>query len=224
MNLFEKFNIKTENKELYKIALTHSSYAMVNGLDYNYERLEFLGDSILNLIVAEYLYKKYPNYGEGKLTKLRANYVCQNALIHYSQDLNLKKYINISPEELNLTENEVISITADAVESMIGAILLDQGFQSAKNFISGIIFKYIDDEKIFFKDYKSQLKEYADSNNLTIQYKILKEYGIPHDKTFIISCLVNNKEYGLGRGKNKKEAEQSAAECALNKLKSGDLQ
>ena len=224
MNLFEKFNIKSENEKLYEIAFTHSSYGITHNLNYNYERLEFLGDAILNLIVAEYLYLKYPDYGEGKLTKIRANYVCQNALIYYSQELNLKEYLNISIKEFNLTENEVIAVTSDIFESFLGAMFLDQGMDFAKNFISNVIFKYIDEEKIFFKDYKSQIKEYCDVNGLNIQYKILKEYGLPHDKVFVISCLIDNQEFGLGRGKNKKEAEQSAAKGALTKLKSGGKQ
>ena len=101
-------------------------------------------------------------------------------------------------------------------------MFIDQGFEFTKNFISDIIFKYIDEEKVFFKDYKSQIKEYADLNELTIKYKILKEYGVPHDKIFIVSCLINDKEWGIGRGKNKKEAEQSAAKCALDKLNLGE--
>ena len=222
MDLLEKFNINTKNEKIYEIAFTHSSYAIVNDLNYNYERLEFLGDSILSLIVAEYLYNKYPNYEEGKLTKLRSNYVCQNALIFYSDELNLKNYLQICKKELNLTENEVVSITADLFESFLGAMFIDQGIEFTKNFISKVIFKYIDEERIFFKDYKSQIKEYADLNELNIKYKILKEYGVPHDKIFMVSCLVNDKELGIGRGKNKKEAEQSAAKCALDKLKSGE--
>ena len=222
MEFFEKFNIQTENEEIYKKAFTHSSYEIIHNLDYNYERLEFLGDSVLSLVVTEYLYKIYPHYGEGKLSKLRANYVCQNALIYYSHELELEKYLKISKEEHNLTDNEVIAVIADLFESLLGAMFLDQGFDFTKEFISKTIFKYIDEERIFFYDYKSQIKEYSDLNELSIKYKILKEYGVPHDKVFIVSCLVNDKEYGIGRGKNKKEAEQSAARCALENLKSGE--
>ena len=91
--LFEKFGIETENEHIYQVAFTHSSYSTYNGLEYNYERLEFLGDSVLSLLVSEYLYEKYPQYEEGKLTKLRANYVCQNALIYYSHELGLRRII-----------------------------------------------------------------------------------------------------------------------------------
>ena len=158
MNLFEKFGIETENEHLYDMAFTHGSYGTIHKLDYTYERLEFLGDSVLSLIVSEYLYKKYPQYEEGKLTKLRANYVCQNALIYYSQELGLQDYLRVSAEESNLTHNEILSITADIFESFLGAMFLDQGLEFAKDFISKIIFKYIDEEKVFFADYKSTMK------------------------------------------------------------------
>ncbi len=218
MNLFDKFGIETENEYLYEIAFTHGSYATKHNLEYNYERLEFLGDSVLSLIVSEYLYKKYPNYEEGNLTKLRANYVCQNALIYYSHELDLKDYLRISAEESNLTQNEIVSITADIFESFLGAIFIDQGMDFAKKFVSDVIFKYIDEKKVFFEDYKSKMKEYGDAKELDIAYKTLKEYGVPHDKTFIMAILVDGKELGVGRGKNKKEAEQAAAKVAIEKL------
>ena len=218
MNLFEKFDIETENEHLYEVAFTHGSYGTKHNLDYTYERLEFLGDSVLSLIVSEYLFKKYPQYEEGKLTKLRANYVCQNALIYYSHELGLPDYLNVSAEESNLTHNEVISITADIFESFLGAIFLDQGIEFAREFISKVIFKYIDEDTVFFEDYKSTMKEYGDAKEVDISYKILHEYGVPHDKTFIIAILVDGKEMGVGRGKNKKEAEQNAAKVAIEKL------
>lgn len=218
MNLFEKFGIETENEHLYEIAFTHASYATLHDLDYNYERLEFLGDSVLSLIVSEYLFKKYPKYEEGQLTKKRSNFVCQNALIYYSQKLKLKDYLRVSVEESNLTKNEVLSITADIFESFLGAIFIDQGIEFAKKFISDWIFIYIDQDRVFFEDFKSKVKEYCDLKGLQIEYKILKEYGVPHDKTFIIACLVDGSEMGVGRGKNKKEAEQSASKHAMHKL------
>ena len=203
MNLFEKFNITTENEHLYEIAFTHGSYSTQHKLDYNYERLEYL---------------KYPQYEEGKLTKLRANYVCQAALIYYSHELGLQDYLKVAAEESNLTKNEILSITADLFESFLGAIFLDQGIEFAKDFVSKAIFKYIDENKIFFADYKSAMKEYGDAKELDISYKILKEYGVPHDKTFIISILIDGVEMGIGKGKNKKEAEQAAAKIAIEKL------
>ena len=221
MNLFEKFDIETENEHLYEIAFTHASYSTVHELDYNYERLEFLGDSVLSLIVSEYIYNKYPQYEEGELTKIRSNFVCQNALIYYSQKLGLKEYLKVSEEESSLTKNEVISITADLFESFLGAIFIDKGMEYAKEFVANVIFKYIDQKRVFFEDYKSAIKEYGDANELTITYEVLKEYGVPHDKTFIMACLINGERKGVGRGKNKKEAEQFAAKGAMYKLRIG---
>ncbi|WP_298520493.1 ribonuclease III [uncultured Methanobrevibacter sp.] len=218
MNLYEKFGIETENEMLYKIAFTHGSYSTKHNLGYTYERLEFLGDSVLSLIVSEYLYNKYPQYEEGKLTKLRANFVCQNALIYYSHELGLHDYLNVSAEESNLTKNEILSITADIFESFLGAIFLDQGLDFAKDYASKVIFKYIDEEKVFFADYKSAMKEYGDAHEVEVSYKILKEYGVPHDKTFVIAILVDGEEMGVGKGKNKKEAEQAASKVAIEKL------
>ena len=221
MDLFEKFGIETENKDLYKVAFTHASYSIHHDLDYNYERLEFLGDSVLSLIVSEYIYKKYPQYEEGDLTKLRSNFVCQNALIYYSHKLGLQEYLKVSEVESNLTKNEVLSITADLFESFLGAIFIDKGMEFAKEFVSNAIFKYIDQDRVFFEDYKSSMKEYGYANEIKITYEVLKEYGVPHDKTFIMACLVDGKQMGVGRGKNKKEAEQSAAKGAMHKLRIG---
>ena len=218
MNLFEKFSIEPNNEDYYKMAFTHGSYATVHGIKYDYERLEFLGDSILNMLVSEYLYKKYPNYGEGKLTKLRANYVCQAALIEYSQELGLKDFLKVSIEEMKLTDNEVLSITSDIFESFLGALFLDQGFAFTKRFIAKIIFRHIDDEKVYFHDYKSKIKEYCDSREIEVNYVLIEEEGDPHDKTFIMAIYLDGKEMGYGKGRNKKEAEQSAAKEAMRSL------
>lgn len=218
MNLLEKFNIKTDNEQLYEIAFTHGSYSSLHSLKYNYERLEFLGDSVLSLIVSEYLYKKYPQYEEGKLTKLRANYVCQSALIYYSHEIGLNNYLKVAQEESNLTKNEIESIIADIFESFLGALFIDQGIEFAKDFISKTIFKHIDNNKIFFADYKSAMKEYGDAKNLEIKYIVLNEQGVPHDKIFTISILIDGVSMGIGNGKNKKEAEQAAAKVAIEKL------
>ncbi|WP_295114908.1 ribonuclease III [uncultured Methanobrevibacter sp.] len=218
MNLFEKFGIVTENMQLYKMAFTHGSYATSHNLDYNYERLEYLGDAVLSLIVSEYLYEKYPQYEEGKLTKLRANYVCQNALIYYSHVLGLKDHIKVDAVDTFLTENEILSITADVFESFLGAIYLDQGVEFATEYISKTIFKYIDEEKVFFRDYKSTIKEYGDAEDIKIDYEVLEEHGFPHDKIFVIAIYIDGKNMGIGKGKNKKEAEQAAAKVAIEKL------
>ena len=193
--LFEKFGIETENEHIYQVAFTHSSYSTYNGLEYNYERLEFLGDSVLSLLVSKYLFEKYPHYEEGKL-----------------------KYLKVDLEDSFLTENEILSITADIFESFLGAIFIDQGIDFAKEYISKTVFKYIDEEKIFFKDYKSAIKEYGDAESIEINYVVLNEYGLPHDKLFIMAIYVDEEMMGVGKGKSKKEAEQAAAKVAMEKL------
>lgn len=218
MNLFEKFGIDTTNKQVYEIAFMHTSYSSKHDFKHNYERLEFLGDSILSLLVSEYLFKRYPDYEEGKLTKLRSNYVCQNALIYYSHELDLPKYLKLDTEDPYLTENEVLSITADIFESFLGAMFIDQGIDFAKEFLAKYIFQYIDEEKVFFRDYKSAMKEYGDAQEVEVSYIMLNEFGFPHDKTFFMSILVDGEVMGVGKGRSKKEAEQAAAKVALEKL------
>jgi ribonuclease-3 len=219
MNLLEKYGIVPNNSELYDMAFTHKSYGVSNDLNYDYERLEFLGDSILNMLVSEYLYKKYGSKGEGKLTKLRSNFVCEAALIYYSKILNLDKNIHVfSDEDMKISKNEVLSINADVFESILGAIYLDQGIEKTREFLEKTVFKYIDRETIFFNDFKSKIKEYGDANEISIEYKLIEEYGYPHDKTFIMEIIVDNNNIGKGIGKSKKEAEQLAAQKAIKKL------
>lgn len=216
MKILDEFNIQPNNEKLFEDAFTHGS-CVDNGSG-DYEILEFLGDSVLSLVVSEYLYKKYPGETEGSLTKLRANYVCQAALIYYCQDIGLNNYLHICIKENNITPNEVLAIYADIVESFIGALFIDQGIEKVKEFAAKYIFNHIDDKKIFFNDYKSKIKEYCDANNKKVIYEVVFESGIPHDKTFIIKILINDIEYGRGTGKNKKEAQQNAAFIALKKI------
>ncbi len=218
MNLFERFGIVPNDVEVYKMAFMHGSYGVRHDVDYTYERLEFLGDSVLNLLVSEYLYNKYPDYEEGQLTKLRANYVCQSALIFYSQELGLDKELKICLDDGDISHNEVLSVIADIFESFLGAIFLDQGMDFAKDFISGVVFKYIDVGKVFFFDYKSLMKEYGDSNEVVVDYEMLEECGVPHDKTFKIAIFVDGEQLGVGVGKSKKDAEQEAARKAVDRL------
>lgn len=221
MELLEKFNIVPNNEDLYEIAFTHSSYSAKHELDYDYERLEFLGDSVLNMLTSEFLQNMHPTLSEGKLTKLRANYVCQNALIVYSHENELDKYVRLNLEDNALTDNEVISITADIFESFLGAIYLDQGIEKAKEFLEKTVFPYIEAKTVFFYDYKSTIKEYGDAECVEVSYELLEEHGAPHDKTFVMRILIDGVDYGHGVGKSKKEAEQLAACEAIEKLKIG---
>ena len=219
MKLLEKFDIVPNNEELYKIAFTHSSYSAKHELDYDYERLEFLGDSVLNMLTSEFLQNMHPTFSEGKLTKLRANYVCQNALIVYSHENDLDKYIRLNLEDNAISDNEVNSITADVFESFLGAIYLDQGIEKAKEFLTKTVFPYIESKTVFFYDYKSTIKEYGDAEDVEVTYELLEEHGAPHDKTFVMRILIDGVDYGHGVGKSKKDAEQLAACKAIDRLK-----
>jgi len=218
MKLLEDFNIIPNNEKLYDMAFIHRSFAVKQNIDYDYERLEFLGDAILSMLVSEYLYTKYGNIGEGKLTKLRSNYVCETALANYSHDLGFTKLIRVNLDDSKISINEIFSISADVFESFLGAIYLDQGLEKTREFLSKTVFPAIDHEVIFFKDYKSQIKEYGDANEVLVQYDIVNEFGAPHDKTFIMNISLDGEEVGRGKGKNKKEAEQLAAQEAIKKL------
>ena len=220
--LFEEFGIEPNNWDYYELAFTHSTYSVAHDLPSNYERLEFLGDAVLEMEVSRYLYDHYPNVEEGKLTKLRANYVCQQALIFYSHRYGLDEYIKISTENKGMTDNEILSVTADVFEAFLGALYLDQGIDVVNDFLKQTVFKHIHTKRVFFNDYKSPLKEWCDINEADIEYNILKEYGAPHDKTFIIEVLINGEKLGVGKGKNKKEAEQNASKLALESL--GELE
>ncbi|MDR3223207.1 MAG: ribonuclease III [Methanobrevibacter sp.] len=216
MNVLQEFNIKANNPELFEIAFIHSSYKSKYKLKYDYERLEFLGDSILSLLVSHYLYENYEEFEEGGLTKLRSNFVCEAALEYYSFYLGFNKYLKISND--NMTKNEIKSANADIVESFLGALFLDQGIEKTKEFLERYIFKFIDSRHVFFTDYKSKIKEYGDANEIEVKYELLKETGYQHDKTFLINILLNNKVFGHGTGKSKKIAEQFAAKMATDKL------
>jgi ribonuclease III len=217
MQLLKKFGIEPINHHLYELAFLHESYSNENGLDECYERLEFLGDAVLDLVVSEFLYNMDPNLTEGQLTRMRSNFVCKKALYAYSTELELNKYIKLGagPE---LSRREIDSVISDVFESFIGALYLDLGLGSVKNFLAQTVMPHIENNDVFFYDYKSELKELCDQDNLEIIYELINEEGEPHKKTFTISAIINNKNYGTGIGGNKKEAEQKAAKMALNKI------
>jgi ribonuclease-3 len=211
------------NIELLNVALTHSSYANQFNLTYNdhNERLEFLGDSILSMVVSEYLYKKYKNKQEGKLTRIRAGVVCESSLAEVSRRLLINKYIRIGKGEELSGGREKDSLLADACEAVIAAIYLDQGLEKVREFVVYNLAEKIDliSNNYNYRDYKSKLQEYVQKSLLAvIKYSVVNEMGPPHDKTFEVEVYLDNKCYGRGSGKSKKEAEQNAAKEALKIL------
>ena len=213
MNFLEKFNIKLKNENLLKIALTHSSYANEHKGCKNYERLEFLGDAVLELVTSEYFYL-YTNYKEGQMTKLRASYVCEKALATYAKKIGIDKYIRLGHGQIHNLNDTII---ADVFEAVVGAIYLDQGFDIAKNYIDTIIIPYIKKNIDFNADYKTRLQELVQTGRKSLEYEVVKETGESHKKTFEVVVKIDDIIYGRGKGSSKKEAEQMAALDAYNK-------
>lgn len=212
MNPLEKYNIKFNKPELLDMALTHSSYANEHGGE-NYERLEFLGDAVLEIIISEYLYLNV-DLKEGGLSKTRASYVCEAALANYARKINLPEFIKLGKGQKD-EENE--AIIADVFESVIAAIYLDQGMGRAKDLVYKVIIPYIEKGTIFLEDAKSALQEMVQTTKKSLEYVVVKEAGPSHDKKYIIEVLVDGIVFGTGTGNNKKEAEQMAALDAINK-------
>ncbi|MFZ0441569.1 MAG: ribonuclease III [Methanobacterium sp.] len=217
MQLLKEFSIKPNNLHLYELAFIHESYSNENSISECYERLEFLGDAVLDLVVSEFLYNMDSNLTEGQLTRIRSNYVCKKALYIYSMEIGLDKYIKLG-SDLNLSRREINSIISDVFESFIGAIYLDLGLTSVKEFLSKIVIPHIENRVVFFQDYKSELKQLCDKDCSDIIYELINEEGEPHKKTFTMAVIINGKNCGTGIGGSKKEAEQDAAKMALNKV------
>ncbi len=213
-NLFKKYGVVIKNTKLLGIALTHSSYANEHGGE-SYERLEYLGDAVLEIVCSDYLYNKTKK-PEGEMSRLRSLYVCENALYEYSKELNLKDYIYIgnSIGEPNKT------IIADVFEACMAVIYLESGLSTVKKIFNNLIVPYIEREEDFLMDYKSLLQESVQTVRKSVEYKLISEEGPAHDKTFKVEVIIDNLVYGAGSGSSKKEAEQNAAkEAYLKKAK-----
>ena len=212
MNFLEKYNIYLKDDKLLRVALTHSSYSNEHDAE-NYERLEFLGDSVLQLIISEYYYLN-SNCQEGEMSKLRASFVCENALVEYSKKVGIDKHILVGHGQEKDINNTII---ADCFESVLGAIYLELGLEVAKRYIYEVVIPYIKDNYQFMVDYKSLLQEMVQTDKKSLEYVLVGEDGPAHDKTFDFEVKIDNIVYGRGIGKSKKEAEQNAALDAYKK-------
>ena len=210
-----------KNISLLQNALTHSSYANEhwhNSLKSN-ERLEFLGDSILGMVVAEYLYKNFPDRPEGELTRMRADMVCEQSLAAVAQRINAGEHLLLGHGEEQGGGRNRPSILADAVESIIAAAFLDGGMQAAEGFISKFILCNVPVSKLKNEDFKTALQELVQQKkNQILSYALVEESGPDHDKQFRVGVSLNGKVLGIGNGRSKKRAEQDAARVALEKL------
>lgn len=207
--------VKTNNPELYQEAFTHTSYANEHNTQ-SYERLEYLGDAVLELIMSEYLYKK-TKYEEGTMTKLRSAYVCEDALYEYSLKLGLNNYLRLGHGELEHGGKYRKAIVADIFEAFIGAMYLDKGLDYVRDYLNNKIICNINNNYEFFHDYKSKLQEFVQTTKKSLEYILVKEEGPAHDKTFEVEVRIDGILYGKGIGNSKKKAEQEAAKEALEK-------
>ncbi|MFT9488130.1 MULTISPECIES: ribonuclease III [Tepidibacillus] len=220
--LQEDLGISFHNTQILRQAFTHSSYVNEHrnrNLQDN-ERLEYLGDAVLELTVSDYLFHKFPKMKEGEMTKLRAAIVCESSLVDFAEFLHFGDYILLGKGEELTGGRARPALLADVFESFIGALYLDQGIESVKQFLERYVFPKIDHGDFFLvHDYKSQLQELVQHDNLgNIVYQIVEEIGPAHDREFHSEVQIEGKVYGHGIGKSKKESEQQAARQALKKL------
>ncbi len=216
MEILDKFNIKTNNEEMYQTALTHTSFANEHGKE-SYERLEYLGDAVLELVMSEYLYKN-TTYEEGEMTKLRSHYVCENALYEYSLRIGLNEFLLLGNGEYESGGKFRKAIVADIFEAFIGAMYLDKGLDVVKDFIHSNVIDLIESNAFTFEeDYKSKLQELVQTDKRSLKYVVINEEGPAHNKVFTVEVKIDDIIYGVGKAHSKKEAEQEAAKNALSK-------
>lgn len=215
----KKYKIDSSRMDIIEEALTHSSYANEHQTTC-YERLEFLGDAVLGILVAEFIYKNYPNLPEGKMTKLRATYVCEDANYKYAQELEIGSMIRLGHGEEMSGGRTRPTVLNDVFEALLGAIYLTNGLEKVREILSDVVFPHIGKDIVKpFVDYKSKLQEYIQTETRSVlQYRLDDVVGPPHDRTFTMSVSLDGIKLGVGIGKSKKDAEQLAAKAALDKM------
>jgi len=221
----DRINYGIINKNIFINALTHRSFLKsknVNGLKLtSNERLEYLGDAILDSVVAEYLFKNFPLSEEGDLTKFRSVLVNQRFLAERAKEIELQKYLLASPTALKSIDDGYDTILSDAYESLIGAIFIDRGYEASKDFLNNQIFKKLDVKWLnqFDENFKSKLLEYSQANTDYVpEYRVIEQEGPEHNKLFTVEVSINERALGIGKGRTKKQAEQEAASNALKNL------
>lgn len=215
--LEKKIGYCFKEKSLLKQALTHSSFVneqRINKLP-DYERLEFLGDAVLEFVTSSFLFRTYPNMKEGDMTRKRASLVCGSALAYCAKDLELGRYIRLGKGEEAAGGRGKETITSDVMEAIIGAVYLDGGVDEASAYIKRFILSDLEDKQLFY-DSKTLLQEYIQKNgDATLYYEVVDERGPDHEKEFVVEVRVNGEMMGRGAGRTKKAAEQRAAYEAL---------
>ncbi|MCM1134849.1 MAG: ribonuclease III [Clostridium sp.] len=210
--LEKKTGYEFRKKELLMQALTHSSFSneqKINKLK-NYERLEFLGDAVLELLSSQFFYENYPDMSEGEMTRQRSSMVCEPALAFCARDLDLGKYILLGKGEEATGGRKRDSIISDVMEAVLGAIYLDGGLEEADKFVRKFILSDLENKQLFY-DSKTLLQEKVQKEGKTLTYELVSESGPDHAKLFVVEALVDGKTVGRGQGRNKKSAQQQAA-------------
>ncbi len=219
--LEQKIGYSFQDKRLLKQALTHSSFAneqKINKYD-DYERLEFLGDAVLELVSSEFLFRENAKMTEGQLTRMRASMVCEQALAYCAKEFGLEDYILLGKGEEMTGGRTKDSIISDVMEAIIGALYVDNGMEEAKAYIHRFILSDLEHKQLFY-DAKTILQERVQQKNQgTLHYELIREEGPDHDKMFVIEAKIDDKTIGAGQGRTKKAAEQQAAYEALKTMK-----
>ena len=225
--LKEKFDISFKNEALLMEAMTHSSYANehkeMKGI-YN-ERIEFLGDAVLELTISDWLFRQFPHFQEGQLTKLRAQIVCEDSLSLLAKECSLNEYLLLGKGETLSGGREKPAVLCDVFEAFIGALYLDKGMEEVQRFLDQVIVPKIKNGRYeLITDFKTELQEYLQQNGTVhIRYELVKEEGPSHDKIFTVQLIVDGKKYKTASGKTKKAAEQMAAKLTMEELKKSSL-
>ncbi len=220
-NLEEKIGYEFKDKGLIMQALTHSSFSNEQKINKfkNYERLEFLGDAVLELLSSRFFFETYPDMSEGQMTRLRSSMVCEPALAFCARDLSLGEYILLGKGEEATGGRKRDSIISDVMEAVIGAIYLDGGIEEADRFVKKYILSDLEDKQLFY-DSKTILQERVQKECKSLTYELISETGPDHDKIFVVDAVIDGETIGRGQGRNKKTAEQQAAYQVLLRLKS----
>ena len=212
MDFLEKYDIYIKNKDMLLRALTHSSYSNEHNVE-NYERLEFLGDAVLEILMSDYLYNNM-SLSEGEMTKMRATYVCESACKVYADEINFYPFIRVGHGQANNVSDAII---ADMFEAVMGCIYLELGLDGARKLFDSVVIPNVLHHNASFKDYKSRLQELVQTSKKSLEYRLVKESGPAHDRVFEVEVVIDDMIYGRGTGKSKKEAEQNAAKDAYDK-------
>lgn len=212
MDFLSKYGIEIKNQNLLLTALTHSSYAYENHCE-DYERLEFLGDAVLQVIMSEYLYKN-TKLKEGQMSKERSSFVCEEALACYVKKVGYDKYIRVGHGLVGHVNDTII---ADTFEAVLAVIYLECGLEVCRKYIHEVVIPYVENEEGFFKDYKTNLQELVQTDKKSLEYVLVESTGEAHNMQFKVNVVIDGIILGTGIGKSKKEAEQKAAAAALKK-------